>query len=83
MYDTIEYLSQTEADTHMICLKSLKIIAEFRKRQRAPQCEDDLEDLLQELKKVGLLEPLLVFEISSVPEIRDLAGSVLSDLTNV
>ena len=28
--------------------------------------EDDLEDLLQELKKNGLLEPLLMFELSSV-----------------
>ena len=83
MYDHIEYLSQTETDTHMSCLKTLKIIAEFRKRQIGVTVEDDLEDLLQELKKAGLLEPLLVFEISSVPEIRVVASEALSDLTNV
>jgi hypothetical protein len=45
--------------------------------------EDDLEDLLQELKKLNLLEPLLVFEMSSVPEIRELATEALTNLTTV
>jgi hypothetical protein len=30
-YDKIEYLSQTESDTHMTCLRTLKILTEFAK----------------------------------------------------
>ena len=30
-YDHVEYLSQTESDTHMISLQSLKILTEFGK----------------------------------------------------
>ena len=45
--------------------------------------EDDLEDLLQELKKGGLLEPLLMFELSSVPEIREVATATIFALTNI
>ena len=83
MYDQIEYLSQTETDTHMTCLKTLNLLAAFRKQQINVVSEDDLEDLLQELKKGGLLEPLLMFELSSVPEIREVATATIFALTNI
>jgi len=45
-YDHVEYLSQTESDTHMISLKSLKLLTEFGKERASIYSEDDLEDLL-------------------------------------
>lgn len=81
LYDKGDFLSRKEVETHTSVLNTLKELILLR-FQKLPEnlTDDDREEFLQELAEVGGLEPLLFFENSNVPEIRETATEVLNTL---
>lgn len=81
LYEKGQYLSKTEVNTHLTILKTLKKLIELRSEKLPNNLNDeDREDFLQELNTLGGLDPLLFYEYSNVPEIRELATSTLDFL---
>lgn len=81
MYEKGQYLSKTEVDTHYTLLKTLKKLIETRAAKLPPApTDDEREDFLQELNTLGGLDPLLFYEFSNVPYIRETATSTLDML---
>jgi hypothetical protein len=80
-YEGVEYLSQTEVNTHKSLVHSLRIIVLRRyEALGSTPTEEEREDFLQELSSRGLLDPLLAFEQSNVPDIRRLATELIDTL---
>ena len=81
MYEKGQYLSKTEVDTHYTILTTLKSLIDLRVA-KLPQnpTDDDREEFLQELNNLGGLDPLLFYEFSNVPPIREMATSTLDML---
>eukprot|EP00358_Blepharisma_japonicum_P003019 CAMPEP_0202953484 /NCGR_PEP_ID=MMETSP1395-20130829/46428_1 /ASSEMBLY_ACC=CAM_ASM_000871 /TAXON_ID=5961 /ORGANISM="Blepharisma japonicum, Strain Stock R1072" /LENGTH=321 /DNA_ID=CAMNT_0049667223 /DNA_START=338 /DNA_END=1299 /DNA_ORIENTATION=- len=74
LYGKGDYLSKTEVDTHQVVLKTLKELIKLKMSKLSPAISDDeREEFLQELSNMGGLEPLLFFEYSNVPDIREMA----------
>ena len=81
LYEKGQYLSKTEVDTHYTILKTLKKLIELRSSKLpSTPSDDDREDFLQELNSLGGLDPLLFYEFSNVPSIRDMATNTLDSL---
>ncbi|CAG9320721.1 unnamed protein product [Blepharisma stoltei] len=81
LYGKGDYLSKTEVDTHQIVLKTLKELIKLKMSKLSPAISDDeREEFLQELSNMGGLEPLLFFEYSNVPDIREMATETLEML---
>jgi hypothetical protein len=81
LYEKGQYLSKTEVDTHFTILKTLKKLIETRaSRLGENPTDDEREDFLQELNSLGGLDPLLFYEFSNVPDIREMAGNTLDML---
>lgn len=81
LYEKTEYLSKTEVDTHFTLVCTLKgLIYRQLEGEPAEMTDDRREEFLQTLNSAGGLEPLLVFEHSNVPKIRELAEEVLERL---
>jgi hypothetical protein len=81
MYEKGQYLSKTEVDTHFTILKTLKKLIEIRAAKMPSQpSDDDREAFLQELSTLGGLDPLLFYEFSNVPSIRETATATLDFL---
>ena len=81
LYEKGQYLSKTEVDTHHTILKTLKRLIETRmEKMPSNPTDDDREDFLQELNTLGALDPLLFYESSNVPEIREMATKILDTL---
>ena len=81
LYEKGQYLSKTEVDTHHTILKTLKRLIETRmEKMPSNPTDDDREDFLQELNTLGALYPLLFYESSNVPEIREMATKILDTL---
>lgn len=81
MYEKGQYLSKTEVDTHFTILKTLKKLIEIRSSKLGQQpTDDDREAFLQELSSLGGLDPLLFYEFSNVPSIREMATGTLDFL---
>jgi hypothetical protein len=81
LYDKGDFLSRKEVETHTSVLNTLKelVLRRFSKLPDNPT-DEDREEFLQELAELGGLEPLLFFENSNVPEIRETATEVLNTL---
>lgn len=81
LYDKGDFLSRKEVETHTSVLNTLKklVLRRFSKLPESPT-DEDREEFLQELAEIGGLEPLLFFENSNVPEIRETATEVLNTL---
>ena len=81
MYEKGQYLSKTEVDTHFTLLRTLKKLIEIRAAKLpAKPTDDDRESFLQELSALGGLDPLVFYEFSNVPRIREMATSTLDFL---
>jgi hypothetical protein len=80
-YSGVEYLSQTEVDTHKTLIKTIRslVLRRFEVLGSSPS-DEDREDFLQELSSQGMLDSVLTFEQSNVPEIRKLASDLLDTL---
>lgn len=81
LYGKGDYLSKTEVDTHRVILKTLKDLIKLRmSKLSAVLSDDEREEFLQELSSMGGLEPLIFFEYSNVPNIREMATETLEML---
>lgn len=80
-YERVEYLSQTEVNTHKTLIQTIRmlVLRRFEAVGSDPN-DEEREDFLQDLSSRGLLDPVLSFEQSNVPEIRKLASELLDTL---
>ena len=81
VYDQIEYLSKFEEDTHKFVIKTVSVLLRKRGEWLTDGTSDEeRERFLQELEDEGVLAPVLFFENSNIPEVRETATRILNFL---